>query len=216
MGNVDFSPEINLLKKKWSVLSLMIKKRIGARVNSRLIARRAAKCGVERPGSWTLREALNARDKVEAEWAEKKPRSKEMRLTFLWEKANCIDPTKSKESKAAMRLIQSERARENSRKIQKVLEKQRCNSVSKVKDPEENTHTRAKQVVKTIMEVNSERFRQMEQTAMRKEPLRTLLGIGDTKFVRQILGGTAEIPGESSERVRKFIEFFKKKHPSDR
>ena len=51
MGNIDFSPEMSKLKQSWGVLSLIIKKKMGGRVNSRTITRRAKRCNIRRPGS---------------------------------------------------------------------------------------------------------------------------------------------------------------------
>ena len=210
MGSIDFSPAMNKLKIKWGVLSLIIRKRMGGRVNTRVIKRRAMRCNLERPGSLSLNEALRERDKVEVAWGKLKPSMPGMRRAFLWEKANCLDPKKSKEAKAAARLIAAERARDGARSIHRVLEKQRSNSVSQVMDSEGQKFSTEKEVVETIMQVNSERFRQTETTTLRKEPFRSLLGMGETEYAQAVLNGEAGVPEGTKPELEEFLKFLKR------
>jgi hypothetical protein len=57
MGNVDFSPEVDLAKKRRWLWQQVVKKWEGRRVSAALIKRKARQCGIQCPLSVTLAQA---------------------------------------------------------------------------------------------------------------------------------------------------------------
>jgi hypothetical protein len=54
MGNVDYSPEVDLAKKKRRLWKEVVKKREGHPVSAAMIKRKARQCGIQCPLSVTL------------------------------------------------------------------------------------------------------------------------------------------------------------------
>jgi hypothetical protein len=57
MGNVDYSPEVDLAKKKRWLWKEVVKKREGQPVSAAMIKRKARQCGIQCPLSVTLAQA---------------------------------------------------------------------------------------------------------------------------------------------------------------
>jgi hypothetical protein len=57
MGNVDFSSEVDLAKKRWWLWQQVVKKPEGKPISSALLKRKAQQCGIVSPLSVTLAQA---------------------------------------------------------------------------------------------------------------------------------------------------------------
>jgi hypothetical protein len=67
MGNVDFSPKVDLAKKRWWLWQQVVKKWEGKHISSFLLKWKARQCGIVSPLSVTLAQArkhFHAADKA--------------------------------------------------------------------------------------------------------------------------------------------------------
>ena len=83
MGNVDFSPEVDLARKRRWLWQQVIKKREGKRVSATMLKRKARQCGILCPLSVTLAQAKVRYQEADAAYDALKQHAPSYRHEFL-------------------------------------------------------------------------------------------------------------------------------------
>jgi hypothetical protein len=110
MGNVDYSPEVDLAKKKRGLWKEVVKKREGRPVSAAMIKRKARQCGIQCPLSVTLAQAKERFRAADKEYHLMKRHAPAYRYEFLCERAaNKSGDVSEAAQKAARRLLTQEK-----------------------------------------------------------------------------------------------------------
>lgn len=219
MGEVDCSPKIMASRQMVRLWRLIVRHKRGLKTSRSLIKRKARRCHVENPLSCTLREAEMSLKRVVAEYNDLKPKAKQLRQEFLYDRANDYseksDETKRKHAK---RLLREEQQREAARMIRRVMGKQFAGSVDWVEEEVDGVTVRVEgkeAVEEKIMQNNEKRFRLTETTPMMRSPMKEVLGyLSATDAAQQILDGTFRCPSEVDSTAADFIHSLRITHPN--
>ena len=215
MGQVDFSPPVNIAGMRVRVWELVIKRKTARsrkeKVNAALIRRMAKKCDIERPMSVGLRQARRSLRAADQVYQELKSRHPDHRKDFLRKRAKNDDGTLTKaEQKAAKRLLYQERNRSDFRQVKGVLGRLRGGAITAIQIKQNGMYiekTTKEDVERHTMDMCEQRFRLTENTPPMQEPLRSELGLlGQTEAAQQILAGTYECPDGVDDYTRSFID----------
>ena len=210
MGEIDFSPQVSQLKQTRDTWALIVRRPRGKRVSSSLIKRRAKSSGIRRPLSRTLMEAEQEYKQAVKSWEAVKPQAPLLRREFLKEVAKKIAKRERKDETAVYRrLVSNDNQVKAYRLLKHVLKRQQGRAVSKVQTPgpggEVVEHEGQEAVEAALQAALTARFTLTNDTPGMQEPLRSLLGRGDTEVAKQILEGTYECPEDMDEGSKLFI-----------
>jgi hypothetical protein len=221
MGNVDFSPEVDLAKKRRWVWQQVIKHLEGKRLSSSLIKRKARQCGIVGPFSVTLVQAQYHFRAADAAYDALKRHAPILRYEFLCDSAaNKSGAVLTEGQKAARRMLQHERQRSEARHLKRVLARVQGGAITRIEVLEDGVYvekTAQADVEHHTMEMCSARFRLTENTPLRQEPMCSALGpfATDTAAVQAILQGTYVVPDETDEFTREFLNTIQANSPLD-
>jgi hypothetical protein len=112
MGNVDFSLEVDLAKKRRWLWQQVVKKRERKPISSALLKRKARQCGIVSPLSVTLEQAKRHFQAADTAYDALKRHAPAYRYEFLCDRAaNKSGEVPVVAQKAASRLLQQEKQR---------------------------------------------------------------------------------------------------------
>jgi hypothetical protein len=221
MGSVDFSPEVDLARRRRWVWQQVVKIREGKRVSASLVKRKARQCGIVCPLSVTLAQAKERFATAHEEYRNLKAKAPWLRQEFLLEIATNKSGEETEASqKAARRLIQQERQRSDARHLRRVLAKTQGGAISKIEVLEGGEYvekTTQAEVEHHTMAMCCARFRLTENTPLRQEPFYTAFGplATNTAAARTLLNGTYTIPEGTDVYTREFLNTLQAHAPRD-
>ena len=200
LGEIDFSPDIRLWKRRKLTWKLILKYHQGYPVNTALIRREASQCQIESPLSGTLPEAMEAYTISKNTYYKLRPHAPEYRKAHLRKKVKEAEgKNQHKRAKEILQLITRERIRDEWKCINRAVKQRRGAAITKVvvqkngvaievNDPEE--------LEPAIMNSNRKRFHLTDDTPLMGESvMNEELGfLGATKAAEQILNGTYKFP----------------------
>ena len=141
MGNVEFSPEVDLAKKRRWLWQQVVKKREGKRVSAELIRRKARQCGIDCPLSVTLEQAQEHFREADAAYDSLKQYAPSYRHEFLCDRAaNKSGDVPEEAQKAASRLLRQERQRSDARHLKRVLSKVQGGAITRIEVMEDGAY----------------------------------------------------------------------------
>ena len=199
MGEVDYSPEVIIWKKRRDVWREVIKYRSGGKINKTSLRRRAQACGINTPLSANLEAAKRAYKTCDQEFTRLKPYADSYRMAFLRERAEQSeamgDTTYARDLRT---MINKEKSRKMWRSIRSAIKKHKGGSVTKVKvqvHGEWVERESTEDVETGIMLELTKRFRLTESTPLMTGQLCTDLGfLAITDQADAILNGTYQAP----------------------
>jgi hypothetical protein len=221
MGTVDYSPEVDLAKKRRWLWQQVVKKREGRRVSAAMIKRKARQCGILSPLSVTLEQARRSLRAADSAYDALKQRAPTHRYEFLCDRAsNKSGEVPEGAQKAARRLLRQEKQRSDARHLKRVLAKIQGGAVSRIEVMEDGEYvekTSQADVEQHTMAMCSARFRLTEDTPLRQEPMLSELGpmAVNTDAARAILQGTYTIPAEVDAYTNEFLNTIQACAPPD-
>ena len=200
LGEVDFSPEIMLWKRRKLTWKLILKYHQGHPINTALIRREASQCLIESPLSGTLPEAMKAFKISKETYYKLRPYAPEYRKAHLMDKVKeAKRKNQNKRAKEILQLIMRERIREDWKSINRALEQRRGAAITKVvvqKNGIEIVVCEPEELEPAIMDNNRKKFHLTDDTPLMGESkMNEELGfLGATKAAEQILKGTYVFP----------------------
>jgi hypothetical protein len=221
MGMVDYSPEVDLAKKRRWLWQQVVKRRRGLRVSGSLIKRKARQYGIQCPLSVTLAQAEARFQAADVDYVALKRQAPAYRYEFLCDRAsNKSGDVSEAAQKAARRLLTQEKQRSDARHLKRVLAKVQGGAITRIEVLEDGTYvekTDQADVELHTMAMCSDRFRLTENTPLRQEPMRSELGLLaiNTVAARAILQGTYTVPDTTDEYTREFINTIQASAPRD-
>ena len=221
MGNVDYSPEVDLAKKKRWLWQQVVKKREGRRVSAAMIKRKARQCGIQCPFSVTLAQAKEHFQAADIAYDAVKRHAPAYRHEFLCDRAANKSGNVSVEAqKAARRLLTQEKQRSEARHLKRVLAKVQGSTITRIEVLENGTYvekTDQAEVELHTMAMCSDRFRLTENTPLRQEPMFSELGpfAVNTAAAQAILQGTYTFPADTDEYTQEFLNTIQASAPRD-
>jgi hypothetical protein len=216
MGAVDFSPTLVTAGQRVELFKLIWKKKQGKNIKSTRLRRLAAKLKVEKPLSVTLEQAHDNFIEALRTYKKYKPDASVFRYDFLSAKRD--DPNESEENrKAALKLIEKERARDTSRQLKRVKNAPHLGAISKVEVPSEDadspptTMDTQDTVEKAIMDAIEERYKLSHQSPFLQDPLLSILGLtGNSTAAQQILDGTFICPDGVDDTTKTIVQLLQR------
>ena len=203
MGEVDFSPQVARLQQTKDTWQKIVCRLRGNPVSSSLIKRKAKHCGVLRPLSRSLAKATREMRTAKKKWEEAKSQSPVLCQEFLKVVTKKMSKREKKdEETACRRSIQNDNQVKAHRILKHTLKKQSGELVNKVQVKSATGTVECctqETVEQTLMEALTGRFALTNQTPCVQEPLKSLLGRGDTEATQQILDGTFACPDDVDE-----------------
>jgi hypothetical protein len=221
MGNVDFSPEVDLAKKRKELWKMIVRKREGGRVSAAKIKRKARLCGVLSPLSVNLSQARRSFRAADLAYDALKQRAPYHRHEFLCDRAaNKSGEVPEAAQQAARRLLRQEKQRSDARHLKRVLAKIQGGAVSRIEVMEDGEYvekTSQEEVEQHTMAMCSARFRLTEDTPLRQEPMLSELGLlaVNSDAAKAILQGTYTIPAEVDDYTHEFLDTIQACAPPD-
>jgi hypothetical protein len=221
MGNVDYSPEVDLAKKRRWLWQQVVKRREGKRISASLVKQKARQCGIVCPFSVTLTQARAHFCAADAAYDALKRQAPLLRYEFLCDQAaNKSNQVSEAAQKAAQRMLQQERQRSDARHLKRVLAKIQGGAITRIEVMEDGEYvekTDQGDVEHHTMAMCSARFRLTENTPLRQEPMRSAFGsfAVDTDASRAILQGTYAVPAEADDFTREFLNTIQANAPLD-
>jgi hypothetical protein len=221
MGNVDFSPEVDMARKRRWLWQQVVKRREGKNISSSLITRRARQYGIMSPLSVTLAQARRHYLAADTAYDALKKHAPAYRQEFLRDRAtNKSGDVPINAQKAARRMLQQERQRSEARHLKQVLAKVQGGVITRIEVLEDGEYiekTTQADVEHHTMAMCEARFRLTENTPLRLEPMCSALGpfAIETDAVHDILQGTYEVPAETDAYTREFLQTIQASAPLD-
>ena len=213
MGKVPYSPRAirhALAKSFWK---LLLRKRRGHKVSSRLLQRKRHQAHIPTQPFDILTEEqiLSNIQECHEEWKIAKSQATSLRQQFLERKAQEASSTTVSKAQALRRLLRLEQERRNHRHIRYTLHGSRSPGLSYVIGPPDAQgnrphHTTSDEIVQCCMEANSAKYRQTESTPFMTHPLSTDLGFdGLSPQSKAILSGsypTTSLPHHTALHIQ--------------
>lgn len=214
-GNVAFSPEVQTAGKAIQLWKGVIKKKLRCQYSSSKLSRLAKAVKVDNPLQYSLDEARAKQAEAEAHYYTLKKQSKQIRQTFLQEKAAAMSHESGVDvDNIYQQLVTREKQRDAARHIKATLNKLKGGSVSRVVVPQPDGTTKVLTKKEEIEEAcileNERKYSQTEGTPCMTAPLCNILGyLGLTQEADQILEGTFEFPADCHPYTREFFAQMK-------
>ena len=199
MGEVDFSPELNIWGRRMYLWKLVLRLHDGEKVSRTKIRRLARSCGVSNSFGIQRKEIQSLYRRARREYLRRKPHAAALRESYLEQSIRDGNLNgKDKNSQRIRTILKREAQRKSWRAINACTNSGRIKGVSKVEFKANGQWVRVEkqdQIERAIMEENTKRFRLTENTPLMVEPMRGELGVlGDTRTAKEILAGSYNIP----------------------
>ena len=204
--NIDFSPKIQLWRRRISVYWKLMRWHLGKAKNLQNIWRQAERAGIKKPKEINMQEAINGYNTCQAEYERLKPLAPMYRSKFLSERLNAARESGNKTTeKQIWRIITREAVKKKWRGIHHATKKKAANSVSRVQVSTAegvSDHEGEEAVEEAIMSENQQRFRLAKSSPLSSGRLYEDLGyIADTEAAQKILDGTYVPPPGTDEHT---------------
>ncbi len=161
--NVDYSPTIQLWRRRISVYWKLMRWHLGKANNLQNIWRQARRAGIEKPKEINIQDAINGYNTCRQEYERLKPLAPMYRSKFLSERLNAARESGNKTvEKQVWSIIKREAVKKRWRGIHHVTKKKASNSVSRVQVPTAEgvvDFEGEEAVEEAIMSENQKRFR---------------------------------------------------------
>ena len=218
MGNVPFSPILELDRKKISLWNATKKKKLGCKSSTRNIIRLGNLVGIDNPMEYSLEEVNPNIQQAKKDYYQKKPKAQELHNNFLEQRAIALAESSGNDKQNICRqLILQETQRRIARKIRLLKKEQISTEITKVEtlrlDGSRETHSSKKEIEEICMEENKQKFLQTNNTPCMQEPLFSLLGLGTTSSCKEILNNTFRAPTEADQYTIELLHFLRR-HPN--
>ena len=175
--------------RKISLWTLVIRRKAGKHMSTRVIRRLAKKCNINRPMKCSIEEAKSHQCEAWKQYKKLKPNSRELRDKWLKKLADRISATEGEEkSLFIVRLRRREELKSAHKKIRWERKKIGSEGTQQltVTDPVTgalNTITDKDDIETVLIDVNKKKFQGANDTPLIQEPLGGLLGMkGNTLF----------------------------------
>jgi hypothetical protein len=133
MGDVDFSPEVDLAKKRRWLWQQVVKHREGKHISSFLLKRKARQCGIVSPLIVTLAQARKHFHAADTSYDTLKRHAPAYRYEFLCDRAaNKAGDVPVDAQKAATCMLQQEKQRSEARHLKRVLAKVQGGAITRI------------------------------------------------------------------------------------
>ena len=218
MGNVPFSPALEVERKKISLWIAVKKKKLGCKSSTRNIIKLGNIVGIENPMQYSLEEVQQRLQQAKKDYYSKKPHVQTLRNTFLEQRATAMAEVSNSNKESIYRqLILQETQRKVARKIQMLNKEKLSTGVTKVEtmrpDGSRETHSSKEEIEEICMEENRQKFLQTNDTPCMQEPLNSLLGMGTTSSCDEILNNTFIPPATTDQYTAELLHCLRK-HPN--
>ena len=202
MGKVPFSPaamKAALAKSYWK---LLLRKKSGHPVSSRLLQRKRNQAGLP-PHSITSIPIATIHSKIQQyhlQWLQLKAQAKTLREAFLIQQADSISSHNLPRAKALKRILRQEKDRHGFRQIKHTLKGIRKPGLTRLFGPPDpqghrTHHTSPQAISQCCISANTAKYRQTQQTPFMQHPLVQAVGYnGFTPLSSSILQGTFSHP----------------------
>ena len=202
MGKVPFSPiamKAALAKSYWR---LVLRKKSGRPVSSRLLQRKRHQAGIppHSISSLTLPTIISNIQKYHSQWLQLKAQAKTLREAFLTQQADSISSSTLTRATAIKRILRQEKARHGFRKIKHTLKGPRTSGLTRLFGPPDSQghrthHTSSQAISQCCITANAAKYRQTQQTPFMTHPLVQAVGYhGFTPQSSSILQGKFSHP----------------------
>jgi hypothetical protein len=220
MGELDFSPALNIAKERVLLWRLIIKKKLGGRVSSMMLRRKAKYASVSSPLSGTLFEAQHALDEATRIYNLMRPEHERLRDEFLsGQLKQAISDEDIRKQRIIRRLIAVQDIKSQWRAIKRAVGKKNGGSVKEIEvavNGENVICSNEKEVVEAITENNVARFNLTIHTPLMQNTMTTLLGyMANTTTAEQILDGTFVPPDDLDFHTRGMLALLQQPTETD-
>ena len=217
MGNVPFSPILELDRKKISLWTAVRKKKLGCKSSTRNIIRLGTLVGIDNPVGYSLDAVNKNLQQAKKDYYLKKPKAQELRNKFLEQRAIAMAESSGNEKQNIYKqLLTQENQRRVARKIRLMKKEQISSGITKVDilrpDGSRETHSSKEEIEEICLEENKRKFLQTNDTPCMQEPLYSLLGLGTTVSCEEILSNTFRAPANTDQYTRELLHCLRR-HP---
>jgi hypothetical protein len=215
MGKVPYSPELAAASSLIELWKAIISWKMGRKHNMKHIQRLEIKNKLTGCRDTTLEEAKRHRSNAYKKYWEIKKQAKELRQSFLNNKAKDLAQLSDLDSDNIYKqLLTRESQREIARKIKFVLKKNHGGGVTKISVLNTNNEweetTVKEEIEQGCAEENAKKYRQTEDTPCMRGQLAKDLGLtGNTTSGQEILEGTYTAPPGTNMYVQEFLRHLK-------
>jgi len=218
MGNVPFSPTLELDRKRISLWSAVKKKKLGCKSSTRNIIKLGNIVGINNPMEYSIDAVQQNLQQAKKDYYAKKPKAQELRNNFLEQRATAMAESSNRDKQSIYRqLILHETQRRVARKIRMLNNDNLSSGVTKVDtmlpDGSRETHSTKEEIEEICMEENKQKFLQTNDTPCMCEPMFSLLGLGTTPSCDEILCNTFNAPVELDQYTTELLHCLRK-HPA--
>ena len=163
MGNVPFSPILELDRKKISLWNAVKKKKLGCKSSTRNIIRLGNLVGIDNPMEYSLGEVYHNIQQAKKDYYQKKPKAQELCNNFLEQRAIALAESSGNDKQNIYRqLILQKTQHRIARKIRMLKKEQISTRITKVEtlrpDGSRETHSSKKEIEEICMEENKQKF----------------------------------------------------------
>ncbi len=209
MGLLQFSPELNLWRKRRLLWKLVLRRHLGHAINAKYINRLARSCHILHPLGLTMEQARTNYHSADNMYSWLKPKHDLLRTEFL--ASRLIDPSLSAaHHKAIGRLVSLEALRDTYRRIRAIRNASAGRSISAVEftTPTGTAVATSRTAVEATLSASlQKRFTRARGSPFLQPPLASLVGdFGTGSAAQEILAGTFTCPPGLDEHTRLFIE----------
>ena len=216
-GEVQYVPEIIQVEgRKISLWTLVVRRKAGKHVSTKVIRKLAKKCNINNPMKCTIDEAKNHRREAWKCYKKLKPNSRELRDKWLERLADRISETEGDEkAKFIVRLRRREELKAAHKKIKWARKKGGSEGTKQltVIDPDSGqgtTITEKDEIERVLMDFNKKKFQGANDTPLIQEPLGQMIGMkAETRFADDILRGAWIPPIDINDATEEFLTEMK-------
>ena len=176
MGEVHFSPELNIWGRIMYFWKLVLRLHDGEKVSRTKIRRLARSCGVSNSFGIQHKEIQSLYRRARSKYLRSKPHAEALRESYLEQSIRDVNLNGKDENSQRIRtILKREAQRKSWRAINACTNSGRMKGVSKVEFKANGQWVRVEkqdQIERAIMEENTKRFRLTENTPLMVEPMR--------------------------------------------